>query len=375
MARLIIANLDAEADFAALSSKRPRLTLRRAAREVAAEAGTLLRAFARDEDTLCLPALIERSRLSPAPGLSRPSLLASVPPPSTSPVLAWARTPAVERCGAIGTDQDAWRDEDRPLHEILWSMPVAPATMATACNDRQLALTLGQQLGSAAPTACLVASVESIVDAASRVDGPWVVKARFSAAGRLRVIHRGGVIQRERLARLLSLHGSLVFEPWAERLLDVGISALLGPCGGFRLVSFHRQVVDRDGRFRGLETEARFAGIVDLRPAERDRMLEAVEEVASALHARGYVGPFGIDAWRFRTSAGEEGFQPLGEINARMTFGLVARTLIDRLRVSRGWRNQRVALRFGPSIPERGLALLHPVGHPEGGGAIWLEVE
>jgi hypothetical protein len=36
------------------------------------------------------------------------------------------------------------------------------------------------------------------------------------------------------------------------------------------------------------------------------------------------VGPFGIDAWRHRLPDGTLALNPLGEINARMTFGLVA---------------------------------------------------
>jgi hypothetical protein len=54
------------------------------------------------------------------------------------------------------------------------------------------------------------------------------------------------------------------------------------------------------------------------------------EAVAAALGREGYVGPFGIDAWRYRRADGALVLNPLGEINARMTFGLVAWTAAGR---------------------------------------------
>ena len=53
--------------------------------------------------------------------------------------------------------------------------------------------------------------------------------------------------------------------------------------------------------------------------------------MASALRSAGYVGPFGIDAWRYRRDDGAIVLNPLGEINARMTFGLVEWARAERL--------------------------------------------
>jgi hypothetical protein len=96
-----------------------------------------------------------------------------------------------------------------------------------------------------------------------------------------------------------------------------------------------------------VDVKGQFAGI-DLQPvlseAERDRLLETVESVGTALNRAGYAGPFGVDAWRYRNENGEEIFHPLGEINARMTFGLVAWALAERVEGS-------VLLRFGHNLP------------------------
>jgi len=108
-----------------------------------------------------------------------------------------------------------------------------------------------------------------------------------------------------------------------DRVADYGVSALLTH-DEMRVVGIHGQRVDRKGQFAG----------IDLQPAltegDRDRLLETVEAVTGALRRAGYVGPFGIDAWSYRREDGTVLLNPLGEINARVTFGLVAWVWAER---------------------------------------------
>jgi hypothetical protein len=148
----------------------------------------------------------------------------------------------------------------------------------------------------------------------------WVVKAPLSASGRSRYIEKGGPAlidpkSRRTVERLFDHHGPLLFEPWMERTADFGVSALLGP--ELKVVGIHGQKIDRKGQFVGIDLDP------DLSPQDRGRLLETAEAVAEKLRNAGYVGPFGIDAWRYRAKTGTA-LHPLGEINARMTFGLVA---------------------------------------------------
>ena len=46
-----------------------------------------------------------------------------------------------------------------------------------------------------------------------------------------------------------------------------------------------------------------------------------LERVAGALHAAGYFGPFGIDAYRYADAHGRTRWNPCGELNARYTMG------------------------------------------------------
>jgi len=148
----------------------------------------------------------------------------------------------------------------------------------------------------------------------------WVLKAPLSASGRARYIERNGPAltdpkARRTVERLFDQHGPLLFEPWMDRTEDFGVSALLGP--ELKIVGIHGQKVDTKGQFAGIDLKP------DLSRQDRDRLQETTEAVADHLRKAGYVGPFGIDAWRYRTEGGIV-LNPLGEINARMTFGLVA---------------------------------------------------
>jgi hypothetical protein len=299
--RLILANFLAEDDLARLADRgkagRPRTPSRETIRTVSGLAVLLSRAFGREGDRLWAP---DSGRAEPA-----------------DEVLAWCETPEAV---ALRRKPRRLFDAEAPLHELLWTLPAASPEVVAAVNHRGFHLRVAEELGCALPGARMV---ESLADL-DRVPGPWVVKAPYSASGRSRYIHREGSAVTEAKARrtverLFDLHGPLLFEPWMERTADFGCSALL-TASGLRVLGFHRQAVDRKGQFAGIEL-----------PAEvPTRMREAVEGVADALRRAGYAGPFGIDAWEHKTPDGGLAFHPLGEINARMTFGLVARALVER---------------------------------------------
>lgn len=296
--RLVLANLLAEDELARLARVgRPRTPSRETIERVAGLA-ELLRVFTNEGDRLWVP------------GDARPE--------PADEVLAWCETPEAV---ALRKSPRQVSDADGPLHEILWRLPTAAPEVVAAVNHRGFHLCVAQELGCALPGARMVESLAGL-----EVPGPWVVKAPYSASGRSRYIHREESVvfdpkARRTVERLFELHGPLLFEPWMERTADFGCSALLTP-SGLRVLGFHRQTVDLKGQFAGIEL------IRDTPPG----MMEAVEGAGRALQRAGYVGPFGIDAWEYRLPGTPDGlaFNPLGEINARMTFGLVARALAER---------------------------------------------
>ncbi|HET9227490.1 MAG TPA: hypothetical protein VFR31_12540 [Thermoanaerobaculia bacterium] len=324
--RAILANLLCEDELA-------RRTPTRKSLQTVSGLATLLRVFARDGDRLWTPAPVDH--ILDVPGLPIPE---SGPVEPVDELLAWCETPQ-----AVSLRKQRTVVADLPLHELVWHLPLPAPSVVARVHHRAFHLKVAEELGCALPGARMV---KSLADLDSVSAPTWVVKAPLSASGRSRYIERNGPRlsnpkARRTVERLFEAHGPLLFEPWMERTADFGCSAILTP--DLRIVGFHRQIVDIKGQFVGIEL-----------PAEVPSM--PVKEVADALRREGYVGPFGIDAWSYGNS-----FNPLGEINARMTFGLVAWALAERLGI------ERLRLRFGSHAPEGAIPLL--TGTP----SAWIE--
>jgi hypothetical protein len=333
--RRILGNLLWEDDLARRRTSPPRAVL-----DTVSGLATLLRAFAREGDRLWTPAPVDPERVLAAPGLPRPILesgpLRDLPP--VDEVLAWGDSSGV----------------------------------AAIVHHRAFCLQVARELGCALPGSRMMESLPDLDRVLTSFEAPrsWVVKAPLSASGRDRYIERMGPEisdprSRRTVERLFDRHGPLLFEPWLHRTADFGVSAVLTP-SELKIVGIHGQHVDRKGQFAGIDLQPSLSG------AERDRLLETVESVALALRRADYVGPFGIDAWRSRKPGGEEILHPLGEINARLTFGRVAWALAERLPGT-------ARLLFGRSlpVPEPGkpveiVPLLAP--GPGKGTAAWIEL-
>lgn len=313
MGRRIVGNLLGEDDLAGRRGTPARSVLEKAARMA-----TLLRVFACEGDRLWLPMAVDR--MPEIPGLPLPVLesgpLRDLPP--MEEVLAWCETPEVAAHRVHPRAPAAW---DAPLHELLWRLPVPSPAVVARVHHRAFCLRVARDLGCALPGARMV---ESLADLDGAPPG-WVVKAPLSAAGRDRYIERADFSDpkaRRTVERLFERHGPLLFEPWMDRTADYGVSALLTP-DGTRIVGVHRQELDRKGQFAGIDLDSAISAEV------RGRLTETALAVGDALRREGYAGPFGIDAWEYQED-GSVVLHPLGEINARMTFGLVAWAWAER---------------------------------------------
>ncbi|HTG35084.1 MAG TPA: hypothetical protein VLB76_19380 [Thermoanaerobaculia bacterium] len=313
--RRILANLLAEDDLAGRRRNSPPRTVL----ETFARMAVRLRAFAREGDRLWSPAPI-------GPGLDESGLLGDLPP--AGEVLAWCETPEAiaHRGGPRLPTPISW---DTPLRDLLWQLPTPPPAVVAAVHHRAFCLQVAEEIGYTLPGARMVESLAELDRVLRTAPIAWIVKAPLSASGRSRYIERNGpgltdLKSRRTVERLFEHHGPLLFEPWMDRTEDFGVSALLGP-DELRIVGIHGQRVDRKGQFAGIDLHP------DISEQDRDQLLKTVEAVAAALRRAGYVGPFGIDAWRYRREDGSIALNPLGEINARMTFGLVEWAAAERL--------------------------------------------
>jgi hypothetical protein len=222
-----------------------------------------------------------------------------------------------------------------PRADARWADPAA-----RAANDRRLALAVAAAHGAALPGQRVIASPDEI-----DLPGPWVCKAPWTAAGRDRCRGAGSPTpeQRARLGRLLARSGALVLEPWCERIADAGVCARVEPDRSVTAHPPHTLVTDARGGFLGIDLAP-----PPLEPAELARLAELVRAAGAALAALGYAGPFAVDAFAYVHEDGRRRFHPLCEINARLSFGWIARALATRLGATR--------LGFGP--PPTGAAVL-----------------
>ena len=216
-------------------------------------------------------------------------------------------------------------DTSAPPHvDLAWCDPAA-----RAFNDRRFSLALAIELGCALPRAAALTSLVAIdAHLAASAGGPWVLKAPWSSAGRHRVHSTGKRLAGEhRVAaeRLLARSGALVFEPWCDRVCDV---AVCGVAGG-EVTDPHQILNGPRGNFFGIELRPE---VLDV--GEHDQLVTTAERVAQHLADAGYRGPFGIDAF-VHVVDGERQLHPLCEINARHTFGHVARALDQRFGATR----------------------------------------
>lgn len=243
------------------------------------------------------------------------------------------------------------------IADALWALAPPTPMAAARANDRRVALAAAAGLPGTPPGAAafvaaddLAAHIEGVGAAVVAATGSrrWVVKAACSAAGRDRLWLDAAALDTAaaaRAARFLRRHGAAVAEPWLDRTADAGAVGVVDAAGGVQTVGLHRQRVDDRGRFRGVDVplampapgdDGGIEAALALRPGEAAALRAAHAGAGERLAALGYRGPFGVDAWRWRGADGVERWHALGEINARLSVGLVARVLVDRVVAAAG---------------------------------------
>jgi hypothetical protein len=316
---LLVANLDCEYEMARAEGHRGG-PLPDSAKRTASALGTLMRVLAEPADRLWTILPVDPARIPTTPDLPRPRLVSGNIPDGET--LRWGVNGEIER----------------------------------RANDREFSLRLAEAHGWSLAGSAVVHSLW----AAERMvaDGErFVLKQPLSAAGRSRLIgeRRSDVA---RAARFLNEQDRIVFEPWVERIEDYSATGFVG-ADGVRDLEVHRLLSDDVGRFEGIAIDDRFEA-----PAAITR---AAHVAGEALCAEGYRGPFSVDSFSYRDREGNEALCPLIEINARWTFGLLARRFARRLGLS------RMTLRTGHELPEGGTPLLLP--GDEDRTVAWLEID
>ncbi len=335
MKRRIVGNLDFEHDLAHSGA------MSAAAAARIAPLATLLRVFADEEDSIWTPSTVDPSLVPRVPGLPNPTLengpFEDLPPVGES--LAWGQSVACVHLAAKATGEGRGGGEPpsyetRCLHRHVWSLPRASAEVAKAANDRRFFLKVARDFQTSLPGSDYfrdLAGLETHLQ--TQPSRKFVLKAPFSASGRARLVFERDAIldpkTRDRITTLLAKQGGALLEPWMDRTDDFGALGLIND-RGVAFLGLHRQHVTAEGQFVGI-TLRPFSVPRGLSKEETAELTVAARRVGEALFEFGYRGPYSVDSWRYRLPDGKTRVQPIGEINARMTMGLVARVAAERV--------------------------------------------
>jgi len=213
---------------------------------------------------------------------------------------AWCPTPrAVERLLAAGAPAE----------------PHPPASVLRRVNHRAFA----HEAGGGLPEQRYLTERAPIEALLRRAERPWLLKRPMAFAGRGQMRFYGPISDKQWSWLDVSLKDDgVIVEPLVEPTLELSLHGFVWPSGAAELGRVCVQDVSERGVFRGV----RLAVAGEVLAGEHRALYEQGERVSGLLHAAGYFGPFGIDAYRYQY-AGKQDFCALSEINARYTMSFV----------------------------------------------------
>jgi hypothetical protein len=301
--RLWVLNLDAELELerAGRSYQTP-LRVAQALAPMSARARILLA-----PQDLCLvePAAI---------GAARESVLDA----RGEPVTGGATAPGAGGISLAGCRGLAWCPTPTALRRLsrAGAVPAAspPLDVLHRVNHRRFYL----ELGGGAPGARYVADEAELAATLAQPSRAWLCKKPFGYSGRgqRRIPPAPSPDDRRWLADALRSGGFLA-EPWLDLALELGVHGFIEQNGRVTLGRICVQLTDR---YRAW-LSTRVARDDEVSREQASALLARAEAMAAALWAAGYFGPFGIDAYLYRTASGGIALNPSSELNARFSMG------------------------------------------------------
>ena len=172
----------------------------------------------------------------------------------------------------------------------------------------------------------------------------FVLKAPFGSSGHNQLRIRGDSIRSEELSwirKVLNVHQEIVVEPWRQIEAEFSVQMTILGDGRAQELGIVRNLAAPNGQYLGSAVGKNLWGLSrEVRQyfysVEYSALIsEMAKSVAGVLSGLGYVGPFGIDTYIFRTREGNLDFNLLGEINLRHTMGRIALELRKRCNAGR----------------------------------------
>ena len=321
MPRLFLGNFDFEHRLADPTRQMPAKLER-----INAELASSWLAIAEDGDYLWTPQPIEAGFFEQAVRDGLPRVI---------PVVSFDDVPRGVECVPWG-----WTDDVRRLcdkHGWIRNDPSDEAVRAG--NSRRFSAALEREWLCGLDFAGEATSLQEIERLISFHDpeSRWVVKAEFGMSGRERILGCGSPTEADRhwIEKRLAADGVVFFEPWVDRINEVGIQIDIPREGDPQLVGITPIIVDERGQYAGSRfVTAANSSHLDAREAviSRSKMATVAIRAAKRLQERGYFGRLGVDAMRYRAANGNVRLRPLQDINARWTMGRLSLGLCRLLR-------------------------------------------
>ena len=336
MPRLFVGNFDFEHRLADPRSTQLSATLQR----INAELAAVWTAIAEDGDFLWTPESIDPDFFEQLAGRG----FSKVNPVTTEGAVV----------GPVQLCPWGWTDRLRYwANQYGWECNPPPVEAIRAGNSRRFSAGLEREWNIGLPGASEIQSVDRLIEAleSSAANSPsnpnesrWVIKAEFSMSGRECVLGHGTELPPQTvnwLRKRLTMNGVVFFEPWIDRVDEVGLQFTIPRSGEPVFDGVTPLLTDKAGAYRGSWFLSPTAS-GELSPtmtrgsvAGETPCVAAVEELehrwesaiavgiraAERLGQIGYFGPLGIDAVRYRDADGELRCRPLQDVNARYTMG------------------------------------------------------
>jgi hypothetical protein len=209
-----------------------------------------------------------------------------------------------------------------------WMCHAPPMDVVRQVNSRAFRWELESRLRIALPNSAVLTSSAQIIShieqfaATHGTNAGWVLKANFGMSGRERQLGRGATITQPILNwanRRLIQSSAVVFEPWVDRVAEVGIQLEIPPQGAPRLLGILHLLSDAVGTYRGSRVQVPASDLECWQPAGAMALM-----IASEVQHAGYFGPLGIDAMQYTAADGSLQLRALQDLNARHTMGRLA---------------------------------------------------
>ncbi len=310
--KLFVGNFDFEHQLAAESRRTTvgaRAELSKSARQVAAALATTWVAIANDGDLIWSPSAIAPSFIEHLVSTGLPDVR----------VVSNER----ELDGPIELCPWGWSGEMRSWAKRIGASYSAPSAEAVRLvNSRAFSSQLEQAWNVGLTGAMELQTVDEFATALKQMPADndrWVVKANYSMSARERILGRGQMPDEQSvnwIRKRIQTNGIVFFEPWRERLEEVGVQFDIPQTGEPILLGITPLLTDHAGNYRG----SRF-GVGEAVVQRWQSTIEIWRNAAKQAQQSGYFGPLGIDAARYRDATGNECFRPLQDINARFTMG------------------------------------------------------